>query len=320
MIETELPLVSVIIPTFNRSDMLPEALESVAEQTHPRLEIIVVDDGSIDETAVVVRHFREESGTEVEYHRQENAGCAVARNTGIALARGEWLLFLDSDDMLEPGAVRALLKTALACGADFVYAPALELLPNGRVELNRPVAAGHPADLAEEHFFDTNVRNGAVLYRSTILRELGGFDPALKHNEDSDLLQRVALRYRAAYTDIAAVRHRHHSGSKSLDRVKIQRALLESAGKVLREHPHFRDRLGQRASERMAELRRGLVRELVLRGRLQEARRESGESIALLDRLSISLGSALPGRLAAGLRKFAHRLRQRLGMLLRRRG
>lgn len=307
------PLVSVVVPTYNRATFLQGALDSLAGQTHPRLEIMVVDDGSTDETAAVVERFRNGSAIRVIYQRQENAGCAAARNLGISTASGEWLLFLDSDDNLEPRAVEALLTAALDGNADFSYAPALEVAPGGMVELNLPVAAGRPLQLSEEHFFDTNVRNGAVLYRSAVVASLGGFDETLRHNEDSHLLQRVAVRHRAAYTDIPAVRVHHHAENKSRDRIGIQRALIESAGLVLREFPEFHDGLGGRADRRIAELRRGLVRELVLQGRFDEGRREGRGSAALLDRLSMALGSTVPTRMAARARDLMGGTRRCLG-------
>ena len=89
------PLVSVIIPTFNRERFLPEALASVYTQNGARLQVIVVDDGSRDNTAAVVRGW----GANLEYVYQTNRGPAAARNTGIRRAKGEWLTFLDSDDV-----------------------------------------------------------------------------------------------------------------------------------------------------------------------------------------------------------------------------
>ena len=97
------PLVSVIIPTFNRGEWLREAIASVLAQTHPRLEVIVVDDGSRDHTAAVVCAF----GARLTYIRQDHAGVSAARNRGVAAAHGEFIAFLDSDDMWQPPKVAA---------------------------------------------------------------------------------------------------------------------------------------------------------------------------------------------------------------------
>src|SRR5215210_7179893 len=92
--------VSVVIPCFNQGHFLGEALESVLSQTRPPDHVVVVDDGSVDNTAVVVGRF-----PTVHYIRQPNGGLARARNTGLRHTRGEYLVFLDADDRLWPDAV-----------------------------------------------------------------------------------------------------------------------------------------------------------------------------------------------------------------------
>ena len=91
-------MVSVIIPTYNRAAYIVEALESVFAQTYGDCEIIVVDDGSTDDTKAVLQSHM----ARIRYIYQENAGVSVARNTGISAATGEWIAFLDSDDQWRP--------------------------------------------------------------------------------------------------------------------------------------------------------------------------------------------------------------------------
>ena len=93
-------LVSVVIPAYNSGDFLPIAIESVIAQTHLAVEIIVVDDGSTDDTKVVCANY-----LAVKYIYQPNQGAASARNTGISASRGDYLIFLDSDDYLFPEAI-----------------------------------------------------------------------------------------------------------------------------------------------------------------------------------------------------------------------
>lgn len=92
------PGFSVIIAAHNAATTIGRAIESILAQTEPPLEIIVVDDGSVDETAVIVREF----GERVRYHHQTNHGVAVSRNVGVNLARGDWVAFLDADDIYYP--------------------------------------------------------------------------------------------------------------------------------------------------------------------------------------------------------------------------
>jgi glycosyltransferase involved in cell wall biosynthesis len=100
------PLVSCIVPCFNGSRYLDESLRSILDQTHRPLEIIVVDDGSTDDSAEVVRRY----GEAVRYHRQENRGPAGACNTGLDLARGEFVAFLEQDDLWLPDKTRRQLQ------------------------------------------------------------------------------------------------------------------------------------------------------------------------------------------------------------------
>src|ERR1700753_1936926 len=99
-----MPLVSVVIPTYNRAGLIATAIESVFAQTYPNLEIIVVDDGSVDGTADVFRDLDQASSSSwgkvprIRYLYQKNMGQSCARNTGIAAAQGDWIAFLDSDD------------------------------------------------------------------------------------------------------------------------------------------------------------------------------------------------------------------------------
>ena len=100
------PVFSVILPTFNRARFLPDALDSVFIQGIPDVQVIVVDDGSTDDTEAVVAAY----GFGIKYVRQENGGTAAARNTGLSLATGRFISFLDSDDVWLPGKMKAELS------------------------------------------------------------------------------------------------------------------------------------------------------------------------------------------------------------------
>ena len=107
-----MPLVSIIIPCFNAEACLQETLDSALAQTHPEVEIIVVDDGSTDGTRALVAAY----GDRLRVIHGPNQGAASARNTGTALARGEFLLYLDADDLLEPEAIASRLAALAASG------------------------------------------------------------------------------------------------------------------------------------------------------------------------------------------------------------
>ena len=92
------PLVSVIIPTYNRADFIEKAIQSVLNQTYSNFEIIVVDDGSTDSSAQIIQKLAEKDHRIRYYKLEVNSGVSIARNTGISLVRGKYIAFLDSDD------------------------------------------------------------------------------------------------------------------------------------------------------------------------------------------------------------------------------
>src|SRR5438874_1529861 len=106
-----MPYFSVLIPAYNRAHYLAECLDSVLAQTLPDWECIIVDDGSTDGTPELAADYMRRDAR-FRYHRQENAGVSAARNTGIRLAAGEWVAFLDSDDYYFPTALEALAQGA----------------------------------------------------------------------------------------------------------------------------------------------------------------------------------------------------------------
>jgi cellulose synthase/poly-beta-1,6-N-acetylglucosamine synthase-like glycosyltransferase len=184
----ERPLVSVILPTYNHAHYLPESIGSVLSQSYRPLELIVVDDGSRDETQAVVQRCDDGS---VRYVSQRNRGLAATRNRGFSLARGEFVVFLDADDRLLPDHLRVSVS-ALQDHADVAFVCG---------DLR---TFGHPHDFdhvhacapTPDHFasmlrgcFIVNV--GACLFRRTALLAVGGFDETRSACEDWDLFFRL---------------------------------------------------------------------------------------------------------------------------------
>lgn len=184
-----MPTVSFIIPAFNNRDTIERTLMSVRLQRQSDWEAIVVDDGSSDDTPrLVARHVREDP--RIRLIRQDNQGAGVARNTGLAEARGDWVVFLDSDDTVPPDYLVVMLDAALRTGADLVHCGWRRKLdgvlwwnPHPARPIDDPVRAtarGCPFAI-----------HAAMTRRESIVR-LGGFDPALRICEDFDLWQRLA--------------------------------------------------------------------------------------------------------------------------------
>lgn len=191
-------MVSVIIPTYNRESSVAEATRSVLEQEGCELEVIVVDDGSTDRTAEVLEPF----GSAIRVIRQPNAGVSAARNAGMAAARGEWLAFLDSDDLWRPGKLRLQLEEMRA-SPPAVVGHAVDVAVHldggetrslfhlrGRDEEYRrvPLRKRPLLEVLEATFFTQ-----AVLLRADVVRRAGGFVPGMRIHEDILFLSRIAL-------------------------------------------------------------------------------------------------------------------------------
>ena len=181
------PDVSIIIPCFNQARYLRDAIESVVSQTHHNFEIIVIDDGSTDNTSAVAEQF-----SSVLCLRQCNQGVSIARNLGISKSTAPYLVFLDADDRLLPEALAAGLaafETNPECGV--VYGRFRRISADGR-----KLATGWPPRIAADHYKHFLMRNfispGCVMFRRDAINRVGNFDPVTDAAEDYDLYLRMA--------------------------------------------------------------------------------------------------------------------------------
>ena len=187
------PLVSVVIPNYNHARFLRATLDSVLAQTYAHYEILVVDDGSTDDSEAVVRGF----GGRVRYLPQKNAGVSHARNRGIREARGEYIALLDADDLWHPTklAKQVPLLDDAAVGMAHTWARSVDAegAPLGPVHKG---ASGHL--LKEQVLFRPTVKAGASssLVPRRVYDELGHFDPRLSTSADWDMWRRIIGRYR----------------------------------------------------------------------------------------------------------------------------
>jgi glycosyltransferase involved in cell wall biosynthesis len=197
------PHISCIIPVFNGEKYLSEAIESILKQTYPFLEIIVVDDGSTDGTATVVSSYR----SRIRYVRQSNAGPAMARNLGLSAARGDYLAFLDADDLWHP----AKLERQVAC---FQHRCELELCVTHVQNFWVPELKDE-ADRFRNHRL-TRPLPGYVtqtlLARRALFERVGPFNVALRHGDAQDWFLRAAEEgaVMKLLPDVLVYRRLHH--------------------------------------------------------------------------------------------------------------
>ncbi len=239
-----IPLVSVVIPAFNAAATLRETLQSVSAQTHRHLEIIVVDDGSSDQTAQIAQAYRQ-TDPRVTLIRQENSGVASARNAGIRVSRAEFVAFIDADDLWHPTKIAKQLARLIASDSKtaLVYSPFRQIDKDGRV---RGSSRNDRVEgwVINRHFYVNIIGNGsAILIRKHVLEELGGYsDSLLQHKaqgcEDFFLQLRVALRYRFATVPEYLVGYRA-SGAMSSNEERMLRSALLSMSMTLAECPGF---------------------------------------------------------------------------------
>ena len=248
------PLVSVIIPAFNAQDLIAETLDSILVQTYKNLEIIVVDDGSIDTTAHIVQCY----GTRVHYYRQINSGgCAVPRNTGIKQSSGNYLCFLDADDLMMPDRIAHQVDFMerhphvglVFCDylnfneegpypvTHFSTCPRLWSKINGQKTL---VLENACAYLAEENFGIA----GSFMIRNNLLALETGFEPTLTSCEDFHYYYRLSRHTPVGIVNKVGLMRRLHGRNMSGNTVKMltegirSRTMLRDSERdtVIREH------------------------------------------------------------------------------------
>jgi glycosyltransferase involved in cell wall biosynthesis len=192
----QVPLVSTIIPTYNRASLVSEAIDSVLAQTYPQIEVIVIDDGSTDGTLEVLKRY----GNRIQVISQPNAGPAAARNRGIDAAQGEMVAFLDSDDLWLPEKLARQVKLLQQLGNVPCCVSSIRMQGKGQQSTSFDVAWLDPAvgegvwhnpdEILATRFV---LFNQGVIIRRPVLKELGGFDERLWLLEDYDLALRLSL-------------------------------------------------------------------------------------------------------------------------------
>ncbi|MBW7881353.1 MAG: glycosyltransferase [Caldilineaceae bacterium] len=185
-------LVSIVIPCHNGEAYIERAICSVLNQTYPAIEVVVIDDGSTDGSLNLIRSF----GAHVRWERGPNRGAPTARNRGLELARGEYIKFLDADDMLLPDCLERQVAQAQALEGGrkaIVYGDAIWVDTHGKP---LPGYGHRPRRSGEDpiaHILENSPLTSCPLHRRDYLLEIGGFDPAIPKGQEQDLHLRLVL-------------------------------------------------------------------------------------------------------------------------------
>lgn len=231
---------TVVIPTYNRATFIGQAIQSVIDQEGVRTEIVVVDDGSTDNTGEIVAPF----GDRVRYMRQANKREGAARNAGVKVASGEVIAFLDSDDSYLPGKLKRDLDAfGIRPNAGMVYSPAIYVDDHGTILRTEPT---NPPLTRE---VDALVRGNFVPMSSTavsaiVLREVGGFSelPEMSGSYDWQLWVRIAARRPLMFVPVAGTRIRSTAGNMMSDPARMEGSLL-AAARSFAQDPYVRESL-----------------------------------------------------------------------------
>jgi glycosyltransferase involved in cell wall biosynthesis len=228
------PLVSIVIPAYNSANYIQETLESCLAQTYPNFELIVIDDGSTDDTIAIVESY----GDKIHLIQQRNSGPAIARNTGIQAAQGEYIQFCDSDDLLHPEKI-AHCMAAMLKNPDvaLVYSKVRQVAANGESSVGLP-------DFPPDDYFDTAnlfckilqhvgspLQTSTLLVRKSTLLEVGMYraDPDQRCAEDWDLLLRLANDSDFLGVPEILTYYRHHEHTLTNNRLAMAAGRLQTA-------------------------------------------------------------------------------------------
>lgn len=217
------PAVSVIIPTYNHAHFLPEALKSVLDQSYTDFEVIIVDDGSTDNTKDVIQPFFNDS--RVRYIYQENSGLPATRNRGIKEAKGTFVALLDSDDIWLPSKLEKQVSlfdadsevVLIYCDAEFIDVNG-DTIPDPGY---KPIPGSTYKDLL---YMNWVIGSGSsVLIRKSVFEKAGLFDETLTGLDDIDMWIRILRNRKSDYVDEVLVKIRRHRSMEVANTVKIKK-------------------------------------------------------------------------------------------------
>ena len=223
------PGVSVVIPAYNYAKFLASTVDSVLGQTYSNFELIVVDDGSVDETRSVMESYLDKR---VRYVYQENRGLSAARNAGIEQARFDYIAFLDADDRWMPDLLEVAMRSFASLPPDYgmVAGWCASMDYDGKHIGERRLRIQSDRELTVRDFVMKNPAplSSSVIIKRCVFRDCGLFDTALRSSEDRDMWIRAASRYRVFFICRPLVFIRKHGQSMSRHAVRMRENTLKT--------------------------------------------------------------------------------------------
>lgn len=225
-------LVSVIVPVYNRVEYVAETIESILAQTYESLELVLINDGSTDDSLAILKAYQQRFPDKIVVIDQTNQGQIAARNNGIKQASGHFIAFLDSDDLWYPEKLALQIPLFQNANIGLVYCAIENIDANGAV-ISTEMCDEKITDTIYEHLLVQNrMTGGSVVVTKTALDDVGLFDPAFKAAENWDLWLRVTQKYKAALVNKVLVKYRMHAGNMS----KNSLLMLEAKENIINKH------------------------------------------------------------------------------------
>lgn len=246
------PRVSIVIPTYNRADMVVECLESVFTQTYTDYEVIVVDDGSTDNTEEILKPYH----ARIKYIRHENKGNAAARNSGLDIAKGELIAFLDSDDLWMPDKLRRDVDyldsqpdVDMVC-ANGTFFGSPKFAGKKVVPDKRAIPLARDGVTLKAIFTRSSLRPSAMVLRKRVIEGTNGFDPDFAACVDLDFAFRVLMKYKVVFINEPFFKMRKHDDHVSGDSERRTLFNIKAIEKLLKEYPEARKLISEKKINR----------------------------------------------------------------------
>jgi len=212
-----MPYFSIVIPVYNKEKFLAKTIESVLSQTFTDYEIIIVNDGSTDQSEAKISTFKD---NRIKYYSKKNEGVALARNFGIEKATADYICFLDADDYWYPTFLETMQRYSSELPEQKVFAAAIEIeTKNKTIQANYSIPS--TSDFEIVNFFDASQKECAlwtssVCIHKSIFEKVGDFDTKIKHGEDTELWIRIGLQFPIVF--IRKILARYVYDEKSISR------------------------------------------------------------------------------------------------------
>jgi glycosyltransferase involved in cell wall biosynthesis len=268
------PLVSIIMPAYNAATTIEASLQSIASQTYPHYEVLVVDDGSTDTTISIVRRLAAEDGR-IHLLQQAHLGVSAARNMALAAARGEFIALLDSDDLWYPEKL-ALQVTAFRSakpGVALIYTWYDMIdLADRTLRIVRRRHSGHVLEAVCRNNFIGH--SGTTMTRTAVLREIGGWDTSLRGCEDWKVHYLIAENHEFGLIERVLAGYRQYPGSATSNTDMMLKSFNSLCAEIAARHPDYQRALRLHSVD--------LLMNILLRGLSARSWRESAAIVGMM--------------------------------------